>query len=97
MNPTNVKRSIARDGYKTSVSLEMEFWDGLREIATLRGTKIKSLVEKIDQGRQNGVNLSSAIRVFVFNQLRAKSDRTGDQIPTCPFREFHPARGRIVG
>ncbi len=49
MNPTNVKRSIARDGYKTSVSLEMEFWDGLREIATLRGTKIKSLVEKIDQ------------------------------------------------
>lgn len=89
MNPTNLKRSIARDGHKTSVSLEKEFWDGLREIATLQGTKIKrlvGLVEQIDQGRRNGVNLSSAIRVFVFTQLRAKSDCAGNHDTTAPNR-----------
>jgi predicted DNA-binding ribbon-helix-helix protein len=47
MNPTNVKRSIARNGHKTSVSLEKEFWNGLREIAALQGTKVKNLVEQI--------------------------------------------------
>ena len=72
MNSTNIKRSIARNGRKTSVSLEKEFWDGLRDIAALQGIKIKNLVEQIDEERGGGVNLSSAIRVFVFNQLRAQ-------------------------
>ena len=29
-----IKRSIVIDGQKTSVSLENEFWDGLREMST---------------------------------------------------------------
>lgn len=29
-----IKRSIIIDGQKTSVSLENEFWDGLREIVS---------------------------------------------------------------
>ena len=69
MNPTNYKRSIVLNGHKTSVSLEKEFWDGLREVANLQNTKLTRLVGQIDQDR-NGGNLSSAIRVFVFNHLR---------------------------
>jgi len=70
MNSANIKRSIVRNGQKTSVSLEDEFWDGLREIANAQKAKLSTLVRQIDQSRQ-GNNLSSAIRVFVFNQLRA--------------------------
>ena len=71
MNSGNTKRSIVRNGQKTSVSLEEEFWEGLREIANSQKTKLTKLVRQIDQGRA-GSNLSSAIRVFVFNQLRAQ-------------------------
>ena len=76
MNFANIKRSIVRNGQKTSVSLEDEFWDGLREIANAQKAKLSTLVRQIDQGRQ-GNNLSSAIRVFVFNQLRAQADVGG--------------------
>ena len=69
MNPINLKRSIVLIGKKTSVSLEQEFWEALREIASAQKAKLSTLVGHIDQG-QNGNNLSSAIRVFVFNYLR---------------------------
>ena len=71
MNSANIKRSIVRNGQKTSVSLEKEFWEGLREIASSQKTKLTTLVQHIDQKR-DGSNLSSAIRVFVFNHLRAQ-------------------------
>ena len=71
MGSTNIKRSIVRNGHKTSVSLEQEFWEGLREIAASQKQKLTTLVQKIDQNR-DGANLSSAIRVFVFNQLRGQ-------------------------
>jgi len=71
MKPINLKRSIVLNGRKTSVSLENEFWDGLREIAALQSSTLAKLVEQIAQER-NGGNLSSAIRVFTFNHLRAQ-------------------------
>ncbi len=71
MNSSNTKRSIVRNGQKTSVSLEQEFWEALREIASTRKTKLTTLVQQIDEGRGEG-NLSSAIRVYVFRQLRAQ-------------------------
>ena len=58
------KRSITRNGHKSSVSLEDQFWDCLREIAKSKMLTMSKLVEEIDQHR-NGENLSSAIRVFV--------------------------------
>jgi predicted DNA-binding ribbon-helix-helix protein len=64
-----VKRSIIFAGRKTSVSLEDAFWDGLREIARLRGTTLSELVELIDACR-HGNNLCSAIRLFVFGAYR---------------------------
>jgi predicted DNA-binding ribbon-helix-helix protein len=63
-NSRIVKRSIIRNGHKSSVSLEDQFWDCLREIAKSKMLTMSKLVEEIDQHR-NGENLSSAIRVFV--------------------------------
>jgi predicted DNA-binding ribbon-helix-helix protein len=64
-----IKRSILINGHKTSVSLENEFWRGLHEVARCKNAPVAKLVEQIDCDRDN-VNLSSAIRVFVFNQLK---------------------------
>ncbi|MFZ3247411.1 MAG: ribbon-helix-helix domain-containing protein [Pseudolabrys sp.] len=66
-----IKRSIFINGHKTSLSLENEFWQGLREIAGRDRAAISTLVEQIDRAR-NTCNLSSAIRVFVFNHFRAR-------------------------
>ena len=64
-----VKRSIVIDGHKTSVSLEDQFWSGLKEIARAQGATLSKVVAEIDSVRQQG-NLSSALRLFVLDQVR---------------------------
>jgi predicted DNA-binding ribbon-helix-helix protein len=65
-----LKRSIVIAGHKTSVSLEDEFWDSLKEIAGARGMTLGELVAAIDANRRNHANLSSAIRLFVLDFYR---------------------------
>lgn len=60
-----IKRSLVVGGHKTSVSLEDVFWNELRWIAKNRHLHLSQLVGRIDADRQHG-NLSSAIRLFVF-------------------------------
>jgi predicted DNA-binding ribbon-helix-helix protein len=66
-----IKRSIFINGHKTSVSLEDEFWDGLREITGYGTRAVALLIEQINRGRDN-CNLSSAVRIFVFNYFWAR-------------------------
>ena len=66
-----IKRSIVIAGHKTSVSLEDEFWRGLKDIAGDRNSTLSDLVKGIDFERQYG-NLSSAIRLFVLNHFQAR-------------------------
>lgn len=66
------KRSIVLNQHKTSISLEDDFWNCLRTIADARKMKLTSLLLEIDNQRNNA-NLSSAIRVFVFNEMRAQA------------------------
>ena len=61
---TVLKRSVVLAGNKTSLSLEDEFWKGLREIARGRGETLSHLITAIDDHRQH-TNLSSAVRLFV--------------------------------
>jgi len=63
------KRSVVISGRKTSVSVEDEFWCGLKEIAFARNIKLGILVSEIDSTRQHA-NLSSAIRLFVLDFYR---------------------------
>jgi predicted DNA-binding ribbon-helix-helix protein len=69
-----VKRSIVIAGHKTSVSLEDAFWDDLREIATGKDKTLSDLVAEIDSTRQQG-NLSSAIRLYVLENVRGRQKR----------------------
>jgi predicted DNA-binding ribbon-helix-helix protein len=76
MKSAIVKRSVELNGHKTSVSLEDEFWNGLRQIAETQKTPLPNLLQSIDSGR--GVaNLSSAIRVFVLSHYRAQAAAHG--------------------
>jgi len=68
-----VKRSIVVAGHKTSVSLEDEFWKGLKEIANGRELTLSDMVASIDTDRRHG-NLSSAIRLFVLDHYRTQLD-----------------------
>ena len=79
-----IKRSIVVAGHKTSVSLEDAFWGALKEIATGRNSTLSDVVAGIDSGRQHG-NLSSALRLFVLDYYRAKTNghavESSDQTP----------------
>lgn len=54
-------------GHRTSVSVEDAFWDRLVAIAERRGLSVNTLVAGIDAKR--GGNLSSAIRLFVLEEV----------------------------
>ena len=62
------KRSVLISGHPTSVSLEEEFWDALKEVARRRNLSVNALIEAIDATRTG--NLSSAIRVHILNAYR---------------------------
>jgi predicted DNA-binding ribbon-helix-helix protein len=64
-----VKRSIVIAGHKTSVSLEDAFWETLKELASRSDMTLSDVVAEIDATRSQG-NLSSAIRLFVLDNVR---------------------------
>ena len=66
-----VKRSVIIHGHKTSVSLEDAFFDGLKQAAKEMDMTLFALVEEIDNARKH-TNLSSAVRLFVFDRFRRK-------------------------
>jgi predicted DNA-binding ribbon-helix-helix protein len=79
-----VKRSVVLAGHKTSVSLEDQFWNALKDIAKARGKTLSETIVAID-GERTSANLSSAVRLFVLNhyQERSRNERaalpSGDQ------------------
>src|SRR5260370_7371856 len=71
MKSSITKRSIVIGHHKTSVSLEDDFWNSLKEIARGRSITMSGLVAALDSKRQHG-NLSSAIRLFVLAFYRSQ-------------------------
>ena len=63
------KRSLKISGHATSISLEDEFWVQLDNIAKQKQLSIPILIAQIDEQRQEDQNLSSAIRVYILQQL----------------------------
>ena len=64
-----VKRSVAIDGHKTSISLEEALWSSLKAIAQTQGATVAQTVTTINETRKQG-NLSSAVRLFVLDCVR---------------------------
>ena len=71
-NDLERERGITILAKATSVSLEDAFWAELSAIAEQRGVSLNALVAEIDHGRSPG-NLSSALRLFVLDELRKRT------------------------
>lgn len=69
MSARVVKHSLVIAGHRTSISLEDAFWQALKNCAAARGLSLAALVTEIDSARGDA-NLSSAIRVYLFNQAK---------------------------
>ena len=65
------KHSVTLHGHRTSVSLEVEFWQAFRRLAQDQGMTLNELAVRIDDARGD-TGLASAIRVFVLNSLLAR-------------------------
>jgi predicted DNA-binding ribbon-helix-helix protein len=65
-----VKRSFAIRGHRTSISLEAEFWEALKEAAARERVSLASLIARIDEGRGEA-GLSSAVRIWILDYYRA--------------------------
>ena len=76
----DLKRSLTIAGHRTSLSLEPEFWEALREHATARGLSVAALAGEIDSTRGER-NLSSAIRVWLLREMQRKL--TATETPTA--------------
>jgi len=66
------KRSVTLHGHRTSFSLEDEFFEEIQRIARERSQAVAALIAEIDDARPREINLSSALRLFVLNDLKAK-------------------------
>ena len=66
------KHSVRIADHSTSITLEPEFWDALKVIATRRKLSINDLTTQIDESRGER-NLSSATRVFILDWYKKSS------------------------
>lgn len=66
----NQKHSVTIRGHRTSITLEAEFWQSLKDIAAASATSLNALITSIDA--QDPENLSSALRLFVLNYYKQR-------------------------
>lgn len=74
------KHSISLSGHRTSITLEAPFWQEIKEIAKRQGISLAQLIKDIDNRRfdnRPAPNLSSAIRLYVLNDLKSRLGSIG--------------------
>jgi predicted DNA-binding ribbon-helix-helix protein len=76
---TLVSRNIRIHDRRTSVRLEPEMWDALREVALLQGVSIHDLCGAIHDMKKPEAPFTGAIRVFLLEFYRAAA-RTHQQV-----------------
>lgn len=69
------KQNITINGKRTSVTLEPQIWDILKEIAEDQNTTIHDLCSYIYDRKSDDSSLSSAIRVFLISYLYVVNKR----------------------
>ncbi len=58
-----IKRSFSLAGHRTSVALEIEFWEVLTRTAETKGQSLSAMVAAVDAAREPDQSLASALRV----------------------------------
>ena len=74
------RHSVRIAGHATSISIEDAFWQEINRAAKEDGISTARLIEAVDRARSNDgeddeeqPNLSSALRLYVLERLRAKN------------------------
>jgi predicted DNA-binding ribbon-helix-helix protein len=74
-------RPVRVDGRRTSITVELPIWDEFRIIACERGVTISALLAEVDRtlrleptrrGHTSVRSLSSAVRIFVFENMLSR-------------------------
>ena len=63
-----IKKSITLKKHRTSLSLEIEFWEALHKIAESKQLSIEKLICEIDINRKS--SLASSTRVFILKYFQ---------------------------
>mgnify|MGYP003321620711 CR=1 FL=1 len=58
-----IKRSITINKHRTSLSLEIEFWEAIKIVSKMKNCSIESIITRIDLNRKT--SLASSTRVFL--------------------------------
>lgn len=66
------KRSLTIAGHRTSLSLEDDFWDALKQISLAQGRSLADCIADIDANRGTR-SLSSAVRSAILDHYRKAS------------------------
>lgn len=74
---TLISRNITVLGRRTSVRLEPEMWNSLREIAKRESCKIHDICSLIQLRKNPNTSLTAAIRVFLMLYYRAAATEDG--------------------
>ncbi|MDR0967572.1 MAG: ribbon-helix-helix domain-containing protein [Rickettsiales bacterium] len=64
------KLSVNISGHQTSISIEPEFMATLQILARRRGESVAKIIHDIDMVRAPNTNLSSAVRIWVLQQMK---------------------------
>ncbi|MBI1326738.1 MAG: hypothetical protein GC136_03750 [Alphaproteobacteria bacterium] len=74
---TLMSRNIVIAGKRTSVRLEPEMWQGLKEITNREHATIHEICSLIDEKKNKRTSLTAAIRVFVMLYFKAAATEQG--------------------
>lgn len=74
------KCSVVIGGHKSSISLEMEFWTEFKRMAEREKITFSRLAGLIDMTRADGQNLSSAIRVYILDDIRNRGRESAQRV-----------------
>jgi len=77
---SNVPRSVRIGGRRTSMRLETQFWEALRDVAERERSDVGEICTRIAK-RSRNANLSSAVRVAMVDYYRELAGRQ-DAMPT---------------
>jgi predicted DNA-binding ribbon-helix-helix protein len=71
------RHSVTLNGHRTSVAIEDAFWAEITRIARRRELSVARLIAEVDRMRtaeNPPANLSSALRLYVLNDLKTRSN-----------------------
>jgi len=68
-----VTRNVNVGGRRTSVRLEPDLWEALREIASREQRSLHQICTDIDRTR-GGTRLTSAMRIYIVNYYRSAAN-----------------------